>query len=119
MSFVCTHEVRGSCIDISIRERAITYSNAAQFYESMTAYISNEFTVYLLDFSHLDVIESVGLSRILAFQREVHAKKGKLMLYNMSPAVLKVFQITRLDRGAVTIARTPEDIEKITGMLPS
>lgn len=47
-----------------------------------------------LDFAKLDYISSAGLRVLLATQKAMNAKKGKMVLRHVAEAVLEVFQIT-------------------------
>lgn len=53
---------------------------------------------YSLDFGNVEYLSSAKLSRLVACAKEVKEKGGRFILYNVSPQVQEVFQITQLDK---------------------
>jgi anti-sigma B factor antagonist len=68
-------------------------------------------TEIVLDFSKLTAISSMGLRVILQTQKNLSAKKGKLIIKNLSPLVREVFEMTGLidlfvqDEGLVIVQK--------------
>lgn len=55
----------------------------------------NEFiNELMLDFSSLDYVSSAGLRVILGAQKQINAKKGKMLIKNVNETVMEVFSIT-------------------------
>ncbi len=48
----------------------------------------------ILDFTSLDYVSSAGLRIILGTQKQINAKKGKMIIKNVNETVMEVFQIT-------------------------
>ncbi|NLE26224.1 MAG: STAS domain-containing protein [Clostridiaceae bacterium] len=48
----------------------------------------------IMDFSSLDYISSAGLRVILGTQKQINAKKGKLIIKNVNQIVMEIFEIT-------------------------
>lgn len=47
-----------------------------------------------LDFARLDYISSAGLRVVLGAQKQMNAKKGKMIIRNVNETVMEVFEIT-------------------------
>ncbi|GHV47628.1 hypothetical protein AGMMS49546_37440 [Spirochaetia bacterium] len=68
-------------------------------------------TEIILDFSKLTEISSMGLRVILQTQKSLSAKKGKLVITNISPLVREIFEMTGLiglfvqDEGLVIVQK--------------
>ncbi len=48
----------------------------------------------ILDFASLDYISSAGLRVILGAQKQINARKGKMIIKNVNEIVMEVFAIT-------------------------
>lgn len=51
----------------------------------------------LLDFVHVDYLNSTELGTLIALHKRVEAAGGRLTLFNMSEQLFKVFTVTHLD----------------------
>lgn len=47
-----------------------------------------------LDLTSLDYISSAGLRVVLGTQKQINAKKGKMIIKNVNETVMEVFQLT-------------------------
>jgi len=50
----------------------------------------------ILDFTSLDFISSTGLGIVICLHKRLQTEGGELVLRNMNPDILEVFQITKL-----------------------
>jgi anti-anti-sigma factor len=50
----------------------------------------------ILDFSRLDFITSTGLGIVISLHKRLQTEGGELVLRNLHPDILEVFQITKL-----------------------
>ena len=75
----------------------IHVSTAPRFSERLNAAIADGKTALVLDFSHVEFIDSTGLSVLLNGLRRLTRRKGSLVLVCTNPTVLRLFEITRLD----------------------
>ncbi len=51
-----------------------------------------------LDLDGLDYVSSAGLRLLLIIKKKIDAKGGTMKLLNVSPEVMKIFQMTGFDR---------------------
>jgi anti-anti-sigma factor len=51
----------------------------------------------LLDFSHVEYLNSVELGTLITLHKQARAAGGRLTLFNLSGRVFKLFSMTRLD----------------------
>src|SRR3954454_9856543 len=65
--------------------------------ERLNAAIADGKTALVLDFSHVEVIDSTGLSVLLNGLRRLTRREGALRVVCTHPTVLRLFEITRLD----------------------
>jgi anti-sigma B factor antagonist len=61
----------------------------------------------ILNFAHVDFIDSAGLSALLGVQRQVHEGKGHIVLAALNEEIRSIFQITRLEQ----VFNIHEDVE--------
>lgn len=57
-----------------------------------------------LDLAAVQMVSSVGLGMLISLNRQCKTGKGRLALFNMSPAVRQVFKISKLDSGLTIVA---------------
>jgi anti-anti-sigma factor len=69
----------------------------------------------LLDFSHVDYLNSVELGTLITMHKQARAAGGRLTLFNLSAQLFKLFSVTRLDT-LLEICR--EDAVAPSGPLP-
>jgi anti-sigma B factor antagonist len=67
--------------------------------EELLGLVDRDGCKYLvLDFQKVQFCSSAVIGKLLALDRKVKSKKGKLRLCRMAPEIREVFQITRLDQ---------------------
>ena len=81
---------------ISVQSARIDASVALQFKDAMRAHSGGEAERILLDLSAVDFIDSSGLGAIVAAMKSMEEHR-KLMLAGFTPAVERVFRLTRMD----------------------
>ena len=52
----------------------------------------------LLNFGNVEYLSSAALGKLITLNKKVQAAKGKLVLCNIAPEILEVFEITKLDK---------------------
>ena len=52
----------------------------------------------LLNFSNVEYLSSAALGKFITLNKKVQQAGGKLVMCNINPDILEVFEITRLDR---------------------
>lgn len=78
---------------------ALEAANVAKFGEDTLEYVrSNPGSRLLVDFCNVAYLSSAALSEILVLHRKCRETGGDIRLCGMSNDVIKVFQITKLDR---------------------
>ncbi|MBV7396158.1 STAS domain-containing protein [Mameliella sediminis] len=90
-----THHQAGVDI-ITVDANRIDAAVAIQFKDRMREVLGNEKPRYVLDLHQVEFIDSSGLGAIVAAMK-LMPKDGKLELAGLSPAVDKVFRMTRMD----------------------
>jgi anti-anti-sigma factor len=77
---------------------ALTDTTAEEFGRELTALAQKrERTHLLVDLGNVAILTSVALSKFIALNGRVRAARGRLTLFNPTPIVRQVFQVTRLD----------------------
>ena len=72
-------------------------STAPEFSERLNEAIATGKTGVVIDMSHVEFIDSTGLSVLLNALRRATRQQGSLALVVSNPTVLRLFEITRLD----------------------
>ena len=72
----------------------IDTTNAKEFEAAVTPLISVNASDIVIDCAGLSYISSSGLRVFLIMQKSVNARKAKLALSNLSPAILEIFKVT-------------------------
>jgi anti-sigma B factor antagonist len=52
----------------------------------------------LLNFGNVEYLSSAALGKLITLNKKVQGAKGKLVLCNIAPEILEVFEITKLDK---------------------
>jgi len=92
---ITSHQTNGVDI-ITVDASRIDAAVAIQFKDRMREVLTREKPRYVLDLQHVDFIDSSGLGAIVAAMKQM-PKGGKLELAGLTPAVDKVFRMTRMD----------------------
>ncbi|MGP6086993.1 STAS domain-containing protein [Antarctobacter jejuensis] len=90
-----THSLNGVDV-ITVDASRIDASVAIQFKDRMREVLAVEKPRHILDLHRVDFIDSSGLGAIVAAMK-LMPKGGKLELAGLTPAVDKVFRMTRMD----------------------
>ena len=53
--------------------------------------------VIILDFTLTEFISSRGIGVLMAARSELSRRKGRMILANIQPSILRIFQLTRVD----------------------
>ncbi|ASA22801.1 STAS domain-containing protein [Paenibacillus donghaensis] len=70
---------------------------AGLFRENILEYFNDGTNRFLLDFSYCSFIDSTGLGVIVSTYKKCLESGGQIKLKALTPNVLKVFELTRLD----------------------
>jgi len=73
-------------------------NEVTRFREEFYLNFNNSVIHLELDFSNCSFIDSTGLGVLVSIFKKIKENEGELVLLNMSTDVLKVFQMTRLDK---------------------
>ena len=71
-------------------------SGAAQFDEAVCA-LDNDAPFWVLDFSGVTYLSSIGLRSLVALEKTLRARDGGLILAGLTRSVRQVLELTRLD----------------------
>ena len=83
--------VDGAKLSVALQGRLDT-TTAPALEKELAQYADS--TEVLLDFAALDYISSAGLRVLLAEQKQMNAKKGKMIIRNVNETIMEVLQIT-------------------------
>ena len=89
-------EDRGSIMVIQVQEERIDAAGAIAFKDKMRDATASDHTRVILDLSNVRFLDSSGLGAVVASIKAV-GNARKMELAALTPAVEKVFQLTRLN----------------------
>lgn len=81
---------------VSVLDARIDAAAALQFKEAMRQSTAGAPEVVILDLQRVDFIDSSGLGAIVATMKHLTPQRA-LVLAGLTPAVAKVFELTRMD----------------------
>jgi anti-sigma B factor antagonist len=87
----------GNCLVISLKERRLDAVIAVNFRDALFAHIDQGQTHIVLDMACVNVMDSSGLGAVVAVLKHV-GHKGRLHLCGVTPGVMAVLKLTRMDR---------------------
>ncbi len=91
------HEKKGNVVIVKPLEKRMDAVIAADFREEMEAFIKDGQTLFILDMSEIDFVDSSGLGAIMACLRMLGGK-GDLMIAGARGNVTSLIKLTRMDR---------------------
>jgi anti-anti-sigma factor len=87
---------------------SLTVAVAQDFFSQVVSLLERGETVFLLEMSSVDFIDSTGLGTIVRLAKRVREAKGQLRLSDPQPKILEMFELTRLDK-ILPIFKTQEE----------
>jgi len=75
----------------------IVAGNTAKFNEEMNRLLKESVINVTVDLSNVEMIDSSGMAVFITAQNNLDKGTGKLKAINLSPDILKMFKIMRLD----------------------
>ncbi len=97
-SFVC-ERTSATADGIEVRLTGVLdEGSAAEFFAQVTGFIETRPARLALEISGLDFISSAGLSALLRIHRSLAGHQGRLVVIDPTPAVAKIFRLTRFDQ---------------------
>jgi anti-anti-sigma factor len=114
MSLNLTKQNKGDVIQFALAGKILSSEEVEEMDEIIYAEIDNAENKpkILLDLKDLNHTNSTGLNHFIRYFTKSRNKGGELVMINISPAVKKLFEITKLI-SVFTIAETQEEAEKI------
>ena len=94
---------------LDIEEERIDAHNSGELKEIVLKLIEQGDINIVVQLSHVRFVDSSGLGALLSGFKNAAAKSGKLVLSNIQPQVLSMFELTRLNRVFEIYADT-EDV---------
>jgi anti-sigma B factor antagonist len=73
-------------------------SEANTLKESLTKYIENGNSSFVIDFSAVDYIDSAGLGAMVTIQKRAIMRDGGVVVKGLSGIVKELFMLTRVER---------------------
>ncbi len=89
-------EMRGNDLLVRIMEQRIDAAVAVQFKDAIRDVTANGPNRIVLDLSQVEFLDSSGLGAVVAAMKQLGSDR-KLDLMGLTPAVDKVFRLTRMD----------------------
>lgn len=81
-----------------IEEERIDAHNSGELKDAILHIIEQGDTAIIVQLAKVRFIDSSGLGALLSGYKNATAKSGKLVLANLQPQVLSMFELTRLNR---------------------
>lgn len=91
------HLEAGDVLIVELREDNLDVSNVAAFKEAIQALIAQH-TKVVLDMEGVKFIDSSGLGALISCLRQLNARQGNMRLCHMSPSVVALFELMRMNR---------------------
>ena len=80
-------------------EGSIKLGESAEFFsESLENVLRNEKTSVVIDFSHINYIDSTGIGELIGYLSKFSGEHRQVLLVNPSERVLKLLKVVRLDK---------------------
>jgi anti-sigma B factor antagonist len=83
---------------LSLNEERVDAHNSAQLKEALLHQLEQGNTQLIVQLTNVRFIDSSGLGALLSGHKNAAAKAGKLLLVQLQPQVLAMFELTRLNR---------------------
>jgi anti-sigma B factor antagonist len=90
-------EDTGQVVVITLDEPKLDATLSLEFKEMASAAVRDDRSVYLLDLSSVSFIDSSGIGSIVGVMK-ILGRTNRLELCGLTPAVRKVFRLTRMDK---------------------
>jgi anti-sigma B factor antagonist len=87
----------GDCLVVSLREERLDAVIAASFKDALLERINQGQRHIVLDMAHVGFMDSSGLGAVVSILKHL-GTKGWLHLYGVTPGVMAVLKLTRMDR---------------------
>lgn len=88
----------GHILVVKPLEKRIDASVATDFKDQMAAWVKAGNKWIILDLAEVDFIDSLGLGAIISSFKTVRINEGNLVICGPKETVMKLFQLTRMDR---------------------
>ncbi len=89
--------VEGDCLIVRLREQRLDAVISANLREALVAYIDQGRRHIVFDMSQVSFIDSSGLGAVVSVLKHM-GSQGKFHLVSVTPAVMAVLRLTRMDR---------------------
>lgn len=87
----------GSALVVTVTDRRIDAAVAVRFKDKMLELTTHPSERVILDMQNVEFLDSSGLGAVVGSMKQL-GRERKLDLAGLTPAVEKVFRITRMDR---------------------
>ena len=87
----------GGCLVVSLKEKRLDAVIAASFREAMVARIDQGQRNIVLDMSQVSFMDSSGLGAVVYVLKHL-GHRGRLHICGVTPGVMAVLKLTRMDR---------------------
>ena len=87
----------GGCLVVSLKEKRLDAAIAASFREAMVARIDQGQRNIVLDMSQVSFMDSSGLGAVVYVLKHL-GHRGRLHICGVTPGVMAVLKLTRMDR---------------------
>jgi anti-sigma B factor antagonist len=94
---VLEDQVEGDYLIVNLRDKRLDAVIAVSFREAMFERIEQGQRKIVLDLSNVGFLDSSGLGAVVAVLKHL-GQKGSLCLCGVTPAVMAVLRLTRMDR---------------------
>ena len=100
---------QGDMLVVRAREDRIDAASAIQFKDRMREIVQHPAPRVVLDLTRVNFLDSSGLGAVVAVMKLLGPQR-KLELAGLTPTVMKVFRLTRMDQVFTIHAEVPEGL---------
>jgi anti-sigma B factor antagonist len=93
----------------------INIDTAGQLQKTIQDIAEHKSRKILLNFSEVEYIDSLGMSSLIALKKNIEAMQGVMFFSNVSPKILSIFGITKLEKVFKIFETEREALEGFDG----
>lgn len=79
-------------------EGRLDAQSASLFKKNIFGFIKENNPLLILDFRHVEFVDSTGLGALISILRKIQSQEGQLALTNVNTEVESIFEVTRLHK---------------------
>lgn len=97
------------------QEKSLEGLNSREFKKKITDYINEGNKIIVLNISNIEFMDSSGIGTLITILKLLSAQQGKIVFCEVHEAILRIFNLTRLD---LVFQIFPNEKEAISALEP-